>query len=940
MAEEADYVLIMHDDTVLAPDAIARMVDAAERVEGAGVVGPKVLDWEQPRLLRDIGMSTDRFGAPYSPLEDGEIDQGQYDRIREVLFVSSCAMLVAKRVWSRIGPPDERSFTHDEDLDFCWRARLAGFRVLVTPVAEARHRGATLRAERADSSPDSLFRYHRERSSLASILKNYGWLSLLWVLPVYAAMSFLRIVLYLVSRRFEDAGQVVAAWGWNIAHFPGTMRRRRRAQAVRTVPDRAIRRFMAPAGDRLRRFAGVVRSALFPATGERTLDAEEEEAPKEAFRVNLARFVAGHPVASAWTLAVLVSALAFRNILWTPSLAGGALPGFPASAFDFFGELVSGIQHTGLGGTQQASPALGFLGLGSLLALGSPSLLQKLLLVGLPVLAGAGCYRAIRSMSDSKLAAVLGGIAYALTPLTLWGISEGRIPELAFLAGLPWLAAKVVDGFRGDGRRRLGRWLVGFALGLATLVAFYPGAILAAALLVVVTLIIPPVGSARARGTGLVLAGVAGAALLAWPVTLALVRGSGSGLADVVGTPSMASVIRLSVAPGPGSWMVAFALPVAAVLGLMYVSGPGARVAAWAAMAAMGSIALAWLAGAGHLPESVANPVAFVAVEAFAYALLLALGLASVFHAVASHAFGIRQLAAFLLGLAVTVSIVGQAGQAARGAWRIGPSEVVLPDAYPLIAAGTSFRVLWLGQWEGGALPPPAGPVQGRVEASRSSVRYAVGDPAGASALDIGRPPAGPGYDVLEGALAAVFGGDSRHGGALLAPFGIRVVVADPEDLPPSVLKRLKGQLDLDVVPAGDLLVFRASHPARLESVIVNPAWLMVAREPSFAGMASLPAPVSRPLSEPVPKSPSVSLSPEALTLLSQQFDERWRAEVGGRTEEPFEAFGWAVGFAVDPNEAVDVQYGGQRARDGEVLAMAVLWLVALWVTRKPATRG
>src|SRR5919198_2905294 len=108
LAGEADYVLFMHDDVLLGPGAIARMVEAAERVEGTGIVGGKVLDWQEPGLLREIGLSSDRFGYPSTPLEDGEIDQGQYDRVREVMFVSSCAMLVSKAVWNRIGVPDER----------------------------------------------------------------------------------------------------------------------------------------------------------------------------------------------------------------------------------------------------------------------------------------------------------------------------------------------------------------------------------------------------------------------------------------------------------------------------------------------------------------------------------------------------------------------------------------------------------------------------------------------------------------------------------------------------------------------------------------------------------------------------------------------------------------------------------------------------------------
>ncbi|HEY7755797.1 MAG TPA: glycosyltransferase, partial [Actinomycetota bacterium] len=89
-AQAADYLLVLHDDTALAPDAVARMVEAGEGVHGVervGIVGPKVVDWEDPRLLREVGRSTDRFGHPYTPLQEGERDQGQYDRVLEVLFV-------------------------------------------------------------------------------------------------------------------------------------------------------------------------------------------------------------------------------------------------------------------------------------------------------------------------------------------------------------------------------------------------------------------------------------------------------------------------------------------------------------------------------------------------------------------------------------------------------------------------------------------------------------------------------------------------------------------------------------------------------------------------------------------------------------------------------------------------------------------------------------
>src|SRR5439155_24843781 len=98
-----------------------------------------------------------------------------------------------------------------EDIDFCWRAQVAGFHVLMTPNAVAHHRAATHRRERAGSAGQGYTRYQRERVALGSILKNYSVFSLVWVLPLYLVQGLARVVSLALSRRFEEASQVLAA---------------------------------------------------------------------------------------------------------------------------------------------------------------------------------------------------------------------------------------------------------------------------------------------------------------------------------------------------------------------------------------------------------------------------------------------------------------------------------------------------------------------------------------------------------------------------------------------------------------------------------------------------------------------------------------------------------------------------------------------------------
>jgi GT2 family glycosyltransferase len=935
-AAEADYILLLHDDALLSPDAIERMVETAERIEDAGIVGPKVLDWEEPRLLREVGMSSDRFAYPSSPLEEGEIDQGQYDRVREVLFVSSCAMLVSRSTWSRIGAPDERFDSVFEDLDFCWRARVAGFRILMTPAAEARHRGATDRGERPAPARHGE-RYERERCALAAVLKNYGLLSLLWVLPLYAIQGAVRVVGMVASRRFGDAYQVLAAWGWNVLHLPGTIARRVRAQRVRKVPDREVRRFMAPAVDRIRRWAATARETLLPAgTQHEAEDEDAETAPRVRVRTQVGRLALGHPVAAAWVLGAFLAAIAYRNLLGGAPMQGGMLLAFPSAPSDFFRELGSGLRHTGLGGSQPASPALGILGLASVISFASGAVLQKVLLLGLPALAGVACFRAVRSVTGRLAPSVVAGACYTLSATVLWALSQGRIPTLVLLAGLPWLAMRFHDAFdQGSKTRRL-RSILGAGLGLAVLASFDPGTFLVALLAGASAALLSPGGTVRLRGVVLVGGTLAMAAVLALPVTLGLIWGQGRALGDLAGSPSFAEILRLSLGGGPGSSVLAFYLPVAAALSLVFVARRWTRVALWALLMVIASVYLAWLGGAGYLPGALTNPAGFVGLAAFGCSMLVGLGLASLAAGVELQSFGYRQVGGAALLAVLAVGLLAQAGQAGNGGWSVGGADR-LPLSYALVAPpqASGYRILWLGRYPGDGLVAPSGPAQSRIAAGPASVSFALTGPEGGTILDAGRAASGPGYEALDRTLSEILGGGTSHGGALLAPFGIRFVVARAASVPPAAMTRLSAQLDLARVPGGDLVVFRNPAAAPLASVISAREWAAASTSTGFSALASLPAPEARSLS-----SGGQVSGGDGLLLLSQQFDSRWRLEAGasGRTWQPQHAFGWAVGFTVGSDAAMSiVRFHGQTVRDVELALLTLLWAAALWITRRPA---
>ena len=114
-----------------------------------------------------------------------------------------------------------------------------------------------------------------------------------------------------------------------------------------------------------------------------------------------------------------------------------------------------------------------------------------------------------------------------------------------------------------------------------------------------------------------------------------------------------------------------------------------------------------------------------------------------------------------MLAAVLGVGLLLQSVAVMAGTWGVGSPQERIPPAWTVVggAANGPFRVLWLTGDVGGGLPPPAGDPQRRLESGPSTIRYALTDREGASVLDIGRPFSGPGPDHLELALREILAG-------------------------------------------------------------------------------------------------------------------------------------------------------------------------------------
>jgi GT2 family glycosyltransferase len=142
LARGAERVLLVNSDVIVPPSAIRTLEEALAARPDAGVAGPVILSRAEPGLVASAGMTfaptTGRmrhvaFGRPFASLDASGA--------AVVDAVSGCVMLVGREVFERVGLFAEEFFFSFEDLDFCLRARRAGFATICVASAAVYHAG-------------------------------------------------------------------------------------------------------------------------------------------------------------------------------------------------------------------------------------------------------------------------------------------------------------------------------------------------------------------------------------------------------------------------------------------------------------------------------------------------------------------------------------------------------------------------------------------------------------------------------------------------------------------------------------------------------------------------------------------------------------------------------------------------------------------------------
>jgi hypothetical protein len=137
-----DYLLLLNNDTLVAPDFLSKLVKVAESDDRIGIVNPKILYFDPSDRIWFAGGYYKPWWSTGKVRGENRRDVGKYDDTLEISFVTGCAFLIKTEVVRQIGLLDEVYFLGFEDLDWTVRALRAGFRAFYVGSAAIWHKSS------------------------------------------------------------------------------------------------------------------------------------------------------------------------------------------------------------------------------------------------------------------------------------------------------------------------------------------------------------------------------------------------------------------------------------------------------------------------------------------------------------------------------------------------------------------------------------------------------------------------------------------------------------------------------------------------------------------------------------------------------------------------------------------------------------------------------
>ena len=201
----SDYILILNNDTVVHPQALTALVRVAQTDPKMALLGPKVYYKDDPQRLYSSFDRVSLWWMSALPTTGGQMDRGQFQQIREVDNLVGCALLVRGTAIQDVGLLDPDYFAYYEEVDWSYRMRQKGYKVVFVPDAVIYHKGGAS-LKRVDPSQIA---YYKIRNLILFMKKHARAAHWITFLPILLGLLTYRITRALLRRDTKTAQAIL-----------------------------------------------------------------------------------------------------------------------------------------------------------------------------------------------------------------------------------------------------------------------------------------------------------------------------------------------------------------------------------------------------------------------------------------------------------------------------------------------------------------------------------------------------------------------------------------------------------------------------------------------------------------------------------------------------------------------------------------------------------
>ena len=209
---EAEYYVLLNSDIEVTENWIEPVIELMESDENIAACQPKLLSYHEKNKFEYAGAAggyIDKYGYPFCRgrlFDTLEEDKGQYDDTVELFWATGACMFVRAEIFNRFKGLDDDFFAHMEEIDFCWRMKNHGYRIMYCPKSKVYHiGGGTLPKNNARKT------YYNFRNNFALLYKNIPDHRIIPVYTVRLFLDFIASLKFLAEGGFRNFAAVTKA---------------------------------------------------------------------------------------------------------------------------------------------------------------------------------------------------------------------------------------------------------------------------------------------------------------------------------------------------------------------------------------------------------------------------------------------------------------------------------------------------------------------------------------------------------------------------------------------------------------------------------------------------------------------------------------------------------------------------------------------------------